>query len=76
MLHMLRVFGCKPSNRSPPPPGQCDPQLRASRHQDAVLSVLLGPGGAEALPELLPERDARLPGQPGGLGHGVEQLPR
>lgn len=56
------------------PAGQRLPQLRASGHEDALLSLLLGPGGPQALPELLSQRDARLSGQPGRPGRRVEQL--
>lgn len=56
--------------------GQRVSQLCARRHEDVVLSLLLRPSGAEALPKLLSQRDAWVFGQPGRLGHGVEQLPR
>ena len=57
------------------PPGECLPQLCASSNEDVVLSILLRPGGPEAVSELLSQRDAGVPGQPGGPRHGVEQLP-
>lgn len=56
------------------PPGQRVSQLCESSHEDALLSLLLRPSGLKALPELLFERDARLPGQSGRPGHRVEQL--
>lgn len=58
------------------PPGQCISQLCASSYEDDVLSLLLGPSGPETLPELLSECDAWVLGQPGRLGHRMEQLPR
>lgn len=48
-----------------PPLGQCVSQLCASRYEDVVLSLLLGPSGPKTLPELLSECAARVFGQPG-----------
>lgn len=57
-------------------PGERVPRVPRGLDQDDVLSLLPRPARPETLPELLPQRDEGLPGQPGRPGHRVEPLHR
>lgn len=56
--------------------GERIPRMPRGLDQDDVLPLLPRAARPETLPELLPQRDEGLPGQPGRPGHRVEPLHR
>lgn len=56
--------------------GECNPGMRQSFDQDAVLPVLSQHAGTETLPQLLSQRHEGLLSEPGGPRCRVEPLHR